>query len=168
VGRDRKRDRVAWVPEAEAREFEEWLRAEENRRKKTADFEFGDRWYLTPAIEDGDRDALADYKRRGFPETPDMRTYDAEVLSGRKRPTKTRPIKAVTRTRQLEIAAFVFDLKQKDERKYIQQAATFFKTYPKAVERAVAAWPNINAEQVAIVFAAKEKDWRRKSDTMSD
>jgi hypothetical protein len=157
VGRDRKRQRdlVVRVPEAEACEVEEWLRAIEKRRKETSGFEFGDRWFLRPAIEDGDWDPLADYYRRGFPETPAIRAFVAEVLSGERKRAKTRPIKARTRTAYLQVAAFVFDLRQKGARDPIKQATEAgFGMDRRTVQRAVAAWPEMNEEMAALVLVA--------------
>ena len=139
MSRNHERDQVVQIPEAEA----------EKR------FEFGDRWFLRPAIEDGDWDALAGHLERGFPVTPALRKFLAEVLRGEVRRPKNRPIKAATRTRQLKVAAFVFDLKQAGARDPIKQATEAgFGMDRRTVQRAVAAWPEMNEELAAWVLVA--------------
>ena len=138
MSRNHERDQVVQIPEAEA----------EKR------FEFGDRWFLRPAIEDGDWDALAGYLERGFPVTPAIRKFLVEVLRGEAKRPKNRPIKAVTRTRQLKVAAFVFDLKQTGARDPIKQAEEVFGMDRRAVQRAVKAWPEMNEELAALVLVA--------------
>jgi hypothetical protein len=155
VSCDRRRGRVARVPEAEAREIEEWLRAEETRCNRTADFEFGDRWVLEPAMEDGDWEPLKDYYGRGGPKTPAMQAFNAEVYSGERKRAKHRPIKARTRTAYLKVAAFVFDLKQKSAHDPIKQATEAgFGMDRRTVQRAVKAWPEMNQELAALVLVA--------------
>ena len=113
VSRD---DRVARVPEAEASEFEEWLRAEENRSKKTADFEFGDRWVLAPVIEDGEFEPLADYLERGGPVTPDIRAFLARDLRRKVKRREGKPRQAAILRRDLVIAAVAFNWEQRGEK----------------------------------------------------
>jgi hypothetical protein len=147
VSGKRKRNPIVRITEAEAAKWPQ-------EKPPLPSEEFGDRHFLKP-IEAGDWHALAGYLARGFPLTA-MRKFVVEVLYREvKRPKPNRPREAATLTRQLPIAAYVFDLKRKGHFDYIKQAAELFGTYPKDVERAVAAFPNINAEQVADVFAAK-------------
>jgi hypothetical protein len=161
VSRDRKRDRIAPVPEAEAREIEEWLRAEETRHNKHADFEFGDRWFLTPAIEDGDWDALEDYRKRGHPETPAMGEFINKILRVEvKRRREGKPRRATILWRDLVIAAVAFGWKQRDGKNYIQKTLDELGLLdPQEVHRARKRWPTLDKEvaELALVMAGKRE-----------
>jgi hypothetical protein len=126
----------------------------------------GDRYFLRPAQEDGDWEALADYLEKRGEVTPAIQAFLVDFFiracrDGRALRRQKRPQKARTLTGSLELAAFVFDLKQKGARDYTVQAERFFGVDRRAVQRAVNAWPKINAEIAAFVISGSPRFRRR-------
>jgi hypothetical protein len=117
---------------------------------------FIDRHFLRPAQEWGDWDALADGLER-FPPTPAIWEFIFKVLRGEVKRKKKRPPSVKVRTRYLEIAAFVFDLRQKGIKDFIRQASEFFEIDAKAVGRAVKGCPQMDEELASFVLKGSPK-----------
>src|SRR5262245_9641435 len=117
---------------------------------------FGDRFPLS-AAKAGDWEELASYIEREGEVTPAMRKFLAAVLRGEAKRPKRRPRTAAIRKRHLEIAALVFELKQRGAKDFIGQASEFFGIDVKAVGRAANDFPHMDAETSSLVLAASPK-----------
>jgi hypothetical protein len=117
---------------------------------------FGDRFFLTPAVKDGDWQSLADYLERGFEVTPAIRKFLVRVLRDEVRRPKHRPRQGRTVAKQLPVAAFALALKAGGARDYIEQTVDALGIEPEVVKRAVKSWRKIdpNGDQVDWVLDA--------------
>ena len=116
---------------------------------------FGNRFLA--AAKAGDWEALAGYLERGFPINPAIRKFLVALLRGEVSRPKKRPISGAIRTQHMEIAAYAFDLKQKDVPNFVRQTADFFKIDTKAVTRAIKSWPQMNKDVAAFALAGSPR-----------
>jgi hypothetical protein len=132
-------------------EVEAYIKSLEQEGSSPVD-NFGDR-ALKAAKECHDWDVLAEYLEKEGEVTPGIRKFFVEIMRKEvKRPPHRLRKAAAILVSHLEIAAFVFDQKQKGAKDHIQRAAKFFRRDSRFVHRAVKSWPNLNEKQVAFVL----------------
>jgi hypothetical protein len=146
----RRKPTDARLENVSPQEFEAWL---EKISAPSKPYEFGDRFFLEPAKEDSDLAPLKDYRRRGFPITPAMEKFLAEIW-GKKQPSR-RPKKMATKTRALEVGGFVHLQKRAGERDPILQACKLFGASRRSVQAAAREFEKLSDEKKAFVLAAR-------------
>jgi hypothetical protein len=151
LSRHGKKTRIPSSPD----EVEAYIKSLEQEGSSPVD-NFGDR-VLKAAKECHDWDMLAEYLEKEGEVTPDIRKFLVAMLRDEVKRPKRRPRKAAILVSHLEIAAFVFDQKQKGASDPIQRAVKLFDRDSRFVHRAVKSWPNLDEKQVAFVLSGSPR-----------